>query len=148
MCRVFLLGILSQSMADFTPKTSQVPGSGQSADLWSNKGEGKLSVDVLDLGQEIVVIAPMAGAKQEAIEISVYNDIITIRGERHLPDLKNMAPEFIHTECYWGPFSRTIVLPAEVKSEQSRAEYRNGVLVVRVPKRATNAKIPVKIIEE
>ena len=135
-------------MAEFTQKIPFAPGSASGADLWSNKGEGKLSVDVLDMGQEIIVIAPMAGAKQEAIEISVHNDIITIRGERHLPDIKNSAPEFIHTECYWGPFSRTIVLPAEVKSEQSRAEYRNGVLVVRVPKRAVNAKIPVKIIEE
>ncbi len=133
-------------MAEFTQKMP-VNQSPAGPDLWSNKGEGKLSVDVLDAGQEIIVLAPMAGARQEAIEISVHNDIITIRGERHLPDLKTV-PEFIHTECYWGPFSRTIVLPAEVKSEQSRAEYRNGVLVVRIPKRAANAKIPVKIIEE
>lgn len=134
-------------MAEFTQKKPIESTLTPRSDLWSNKGEGKLTVDVLDAGQEIIVIAPMAGARQEAIEISVHNDIITIRGYRDLPDFKN-SPEFIHSECYWGPFSRTIVLPAEVKSEQSRAEYRNGILTVRIPKRITHATIPVKIIEE
>lgn len=132
---------ITQKIYDSQPDSAEV-------DLWSSQGgEGKLSVDVIDVGEEIVVLAPMAGARQDAIEVFVHNDIITIRGQRDLP-LPSLVKEIIHTECYWGAFSRTVVLPAEVKAEQARAEYKNGVLTVRIPKRSINAKIPIKIIEE
>ena len=135
-------------MAKITQKNLDSQPSSAEVDLWSSQGgEGKLTVDVIDVGAEIIVLAPMAGAKQEAIEVFVHNDIITIRGERVL-NLAGNVRTIIHSECYWGTFSRTVVLPAEVKSEQARAEYKNGVLTVRIPKRAVNAKIPIKIIEE
>ena len=90
----------------------------------------------------------IAGARLEAIEVFAHNDIITIRGRRDAPIAVEDGVEFIHTECFWGPFSRTIVLPAEIKAEQARAEYKNGVLTIRIPKRKVDTKISVKIIEE
>lgn len=136
-------------MANFNQKTSDSANTVSGPDFWSaNPSEGKLAVDVLDAGAEIIVLAPMAGASQNSIEVSVHNDIITIRGERQIPYSSPEAAEFVHTECYWGAFSRTVILPTEVKSEQARAEYKNGVLVVRIPKRTLKTKIPVKIIEE
>lgn len=116
---------------------------------WANtEAEGKLSVDVLQTGEAIFIITTMAGAKLEAIEVFAHNDVVTIRGRRDLPALPEGEKEIIHSECFWGPFSRTIVLPAEVKAEQARAEYKNGVLTIRIPKRKVDTKIPVKIIEE
>ncbi len=130
-------------MAELSKKNSFPTG-----DDWSaHQPEGKLAVDVLETAKEIIVVAPVAGADYEAIEIFTHHDIITIRGQRQVPIVPSGA-NYIHEECFWGPFSRTVVLPTEVKSEQARAEYKNGILTITVPKRITNTKIPVKIIEE
>ncbi|OGH64103.1 MAG: hypothetical protein A2821_02335 [Candidatus Magasanikbacteria bacterium RIFCSPHIGHO2_01_FULL_41_23] len=116
---------------------------------WSTaETEGKLAVDVIETETSIIVITTIAGARLEAIEVFAHNDIITIRGRRDAPIAVEDGVEFIHTECFWGPFSRTIVLPAEIKAEQARAEYKNGVLTIRIPKRKVDTKISVKIIEE
>lgn len=132
-----------QSMAQLSKKNSFSAG-----DDWSgHQPEGKLAVDVLETAKEIIVVAPIAGADYEAIEIFTHHDIITIRGQRQSPAIPSGSTH-IHEECFWGPFSRTVVLPTEVKSEQARAEYKNGILTIIVPKRITNTKIPVKIIEE
>lgn len=119
----------------------------QDSDWTSSQPEGKLSVDVLETDKDIIVVAPVAGADYDAIEIFTHHDIITIRGQRQLPVVPKDSV-YIHEECFWGPFSRTVVLPAEVKAEQARAEYKNGILTITVPKQIANTKIPVKIIED
>lgn len=110
--------------------------------------EGKLSVDVAETDKEIMIASTMAGATFDAIDVNVHNDILTIRGNRHSPLAQHADAAMVHAECFWGSFSRTIILPAEVKAEQARAEYRNGVLTVIIPKRKMDAKIKVKIVEE
>lgn len=130
-------------MAQLSKKTS-FP---QEDDWSAHQPEGKLAVDVLETTKEIIVVAAVAGADYEAIEIFTHHDIITIRGQRQAPKVPSDSV-YIHEECFWGPFSRTVVLPTEVKSEQAQAEYKNGILTITVPKRITNTKIPVKIIEE
>ena len=87
--------------------------------------EGQLSVDVAQTDREVIVIAPMAGCKPENLELHLHNDVLTIRGERQIALEPNA--EYFYRECYWGKFSRTIVLPVEVKSEMTRAEFKNGV---------------------
>jgi HSP20 family protein len=54
---------------------------------------------------------------------------------------------FLYQECYWGGFSRTIVLPTEVKSELARAEYKYGVLTIRLPKHRHDSQIQIDVIE-
>lgn len=108
--------------------------------------EGQLSVDVLETDSDLIVVATMAGTRPEDIELHLHNDCLTIRGERHPPS--DAAQNYFYQECYWGRFSRTIVLPAEVKSELVRSEYRWGVLVVHLPKAAATATIPLMVVEE
>jgi HSP20 family protein len=116
---------------------------------WSStEAEGKLAVDVAENDAAVFVVATVAGAHLDSIEVFAHNDIVTIRGRRNVPALPSTDLEFIHQECFWGPFSRTIVLPSEVKAEQARAEYKNGVLTILIPKRKVDTKIAVKIIEE
>src|SRR3989339_141506 len=105
--------------------------------------EGKLAVDVLQTMEEIVIIAPMAGVAPKEIELHLHNDLLTIRGERFSP-----APtdaEHFYQECYWGKFSRTIILPTEVRYELAQAQYKNGVLMVRLQKRAQKNEIPILV---
>lgn len=115
-------------------------------DWMQEQVEGQLAVDVAQSDQEIFVVSTLAGALVEKIQVFIHNDLLTIKGERISP-LKN-NPDLIHNECFWGKFSRTVVLPAEVKADLSTAEYKNGVLTIRVPKQHTDAKVPIVVIDD
>jgi HSP20 family molecular chaperone IbpA len=106
--------------------------------------EGELSVDVFETENEIIVQSTIAGAKTENLEISFHNDMLTIRGSRQHEIPKN--GRLLWGECYWGPFSRSIILPAEVKGDEATAILRSGVLNVILPKRVRGT-IPVEEIE-
>jgi len=110
--------------------------------------EGKLAVDVAQNDTHVFVISTMAGSVPERIEVYVHNDLLTVRGERSSPMNKKKNIEYFFQECFWGTFSRTIVLPTDVKGDLAKAEYRNGILIVSIPKRHVDAKIPVVIVEE
>lgn len=108
--------------------------------------EGQLTIDVINTPTDIIVVAPMAGARPENIELHLHSDVLTVRGER-----KHAAPEaseFFYKECYWGKFSRTVVLPTEVQAEMARAEYKNGVLTIILPKKQTDNRIPIMVVDE
>lgn len=110
--------------------------------------EGELAVDIAENDREVLIVSTVAGSVSNKLEVSVHGDLLTIRGYRPSP-LANMREiSYIHQECFWGKFSRTIVLPVDVQGDLARASYQNGVLTVRIPKRAGSAKIPVTIVDE
>ncbi len=102
--------------------------------------EGKLSVDVAETADTLIISAPMAGTPSANIELHLHNDLLTIRGERPSPIPEDAR--YFHHECYWGKFSRTVVLPSDVRVEMAEAEYRHGVLTIRLPKVVINSNIP------
>lgn len=108
--------------------------------------EGQLTVDVAETPSELIIVAPMAGAAADSVELHLHSDLLTIRGTRRSP--VPLDAEFHFAECYWGKFSRSIVLPVDVHLEMARAEYRLGLLVVRLPKIKTDQTIPITIVEE
>lgn len=108
--------------------------------------EGELAIDVVQTGDEVMIVAPMPGCRMDNIELHLHNDVLTIRGERKSP--YGPEAEFFYQECYWGKFSRTIVLPMEVKVEMARAEFKNGILTVSLPKTKSDGRIAIEIIEE
>jgi HSP20 family protein len=108
--------------------------------------EGQLSVDVAQTDNAVIVIAPMAGCRAENLELHLHNDVLTIRGERQIA--LEPGAEYFYRECYWGKFSRTIVLPVEIKAEMTQAEFKNGVLRIVLPKANTTGSIPIVIVEE
>lgn len=94
--------------------------------------EGKLSVDVYLEEKNVVVISAIAGVKPADIEIVVDKDILTIKGKREKEkdaDKRN----YLHQECFWGSFSRTILLPSEVKTDTIKANFKNGILSIILP---------------
>jgi len=120
----------------------------QERDWQVDHQEGQLSVDVSETTKDLVIISPMAGAETNKIEVYIHNDLLTIRGYRPVPTVNNEITNRFYTECFWGSFSRTVVLPIDIKADLAQAEYNNGVLIVRVPKQRLQAKIPVMIVEE
>lgn len=128
---------------------SAVPSSFRPPENWHEApSEGQLAVDVADDGANIVVISTMAGAERDRIEVYVHNDLLTIRGSRQSPLAGGENVQYFCQECFWGIFSRTIVLPEHVKGDLARAEYKGGVLTVRIPKQRAQARIPITVIDE
>ncbi len=97
--------------------------------------DGQLAIDVYQTPTDIIIRAPIAGvARAEDIEIHIAHDVVTIRGERK-PDTKVADSDYLYQECYWGKFSRSVVLPQEVDAEAAVANFsRNGILSLRLPK--------------
>jgi len=95
--------------------------------------QGELAVDVYQTDTEIIIQSTIAGVKAEDLDISVENDTITISGER-----KNITEDkgknYFYQECFWGAFSRQIILPEEVDGSQAKATMKEGVFTLRLPK--------------
>lgn len=109
--------------------------------------EGQLSVDVYQTTDEIVIKSTIAGVKSEDLEVTINNDMVTIKGKRE--DEKEVKEDnYFYQECYWGGFSRSIILPVEVKAEESKAQLKNGVLTIRLPKAKKSKAVSVKISGE
>lgn len=100
---------------------------------WHNEVEGQLTVDVYQTPNEVVVKSTIAGVTIDDLDISITNDMVTVRGERK-KDEEVPAQDYFHQECYWGPFSRSIILPMDVDSENASAAFKNGILTIRLPK--------------
>ncbi len=109
--------------------------------------EGQLAIDMGETKDELVVVSTIAGAKPEDISINIDGDTLTIRGQRS-SSFDGNDHDYFYKECYWGWFSRSIVLPVDVKGDEAEAEFHNGLLTVRVPKATWRKSVPIHIVEE
>ena len=95
--------------------------------------EGQLTIDVYQTEDDIVIKSTIAGVKPEDLDVNINNDMVTIRGERVQGE--EIDPEdYYYQECYWGPFSRSVILPVEIIAEKAEATMKNGILTLRLPK--------------
>ena len=108
--------------------------------------EGQLVVDVYETENEVVIQSAIAGVEPEDLDISIEKDMVSIRGERKETMEKNKK-NYFYKECYWGRFSKEIILPAEVDNSRADAKMKNGIITIRLPKieRERKRKIFVKI---
>jgi HSP20 family protein len=140
---------MSSSPLDYTDNASELEvlfSEGEMGGVNPHETEGQLSVDVAQTDEELIVVATLSGTLPDQVSLHLQNDVLTIRGERHSP--VPLGAEYFYEECYWGKFSRTIVLPVDVKAELARSEYRNGVLTIHLPKAKPSNTIPIYVVEE
>lgn len=107
--------------------------------------EGQLAIDVYETNGNLVVQSTIAGIKSEDLDITIENDLVTIRGKRNQPtEAENR--NYFYQECYWGSFSRQVILPEEVDGSKAEAKMKDGVLTLTIPKiqRKKKKKIIVK----
>ncbi|MCD6500476.1 Hsp20/alpha crystallin family protein [bacterium] len=97
------------------------------------KVEGQLAVDVYQSENEFCIQAPIAGVEAEDIDISIENEMLIIKGERKEPE-KEREKNYFYQECYWGPFSRQIILPEDVDTQRIKAYLRKGILTIKIPR--------------
>lgn len=92
------------------------------------------AIDVFETDSEIVVLVELAGVSEDEIEVTVHQDILTIRGIRK--DIKRgIKRTYSRMEILWGPFERNVTLSANVNADEIKAFYEAGILEVVFPKR-------------
>jgi HSP20 family protein len=97
------------------------------------EGEWSPSVDVAEKDGEIVVTAELPGVTKDDVDITITNDILTVKGEKK--EEKEVKKENYHrVERSYGSFQRAIPLPTGVKGDEAKANYKDGVLRIIVPK--------------
>ena len=118
-------------------------------EFFDQEYEGQLAVDVYQSNGDIIVKSTIAGVKPENLDITVNSDMVTIKGTRAQDD-EVSEDNFYYKECYWGGFSRSVILPEEIKPDKAKAEIQNGVLTITMPKLKgkSTAKVQVKEIED
>ncbi|MCD6284162.1 Hsp20/alpha crystallin family protein [bacterium] len=109
------------------------------------EAEGQLTIDVYQTTNDIVIKSTIAGVKPEDLDISITNDMVTIKGRRD-KDEKVKPEDYYYQECYWGPFSRSVILPVDIEADKAKATMKNGILTIRLPKaeKVKTRKIVVK----
>lgn len=100
---------------------------------WPSTEEGQLTIDVYQTDTDIVIKSTIAGVKSDDIDISVAENMITIKGKR-ARDEKVNPENYYYQELYWGPFSRSVILPIDVDTDKIRASLKDGILTIRLPK--------------
>jgi len=107
------------------------------------RSEGQLAVDVIETREAIIIRSAIAGVKPEDLDIHVTTDLVTIRGEREAQKEYHAATAHFE-ECFWGAFSRSIVLPHLVKPDEADASFKNGVLTLTIPKASGEMRVRVR----
>ncbi len=95
--------------------------------------EGQLMVDFYQTDKNLIIRTAIAGIKPEELEISIEKDLVKIRGERKAEKEESNA-NYFYQECWWGAFSREVILPAEVDPDRAEAVMKDGVLTIKMPK--------------
>ena len=113
---------------------------------FDDEGEGQLAIDVYQTKDTLVIEAPIAGViSAENLDVSITNESVTIRGKRER-EARVKEDDYFYQECYWGRFSRSIILPQEIDPEKAEATIKNGILTIKLPKlqRQKSKKLRVK----
>lgn len=115
---------------------------------WPPEEEGQLTIDVYQTESDIVIKSTIAGVKSEDIDVTIANDMITIKGLRR-QDESMPQENYYYQELYWGPFSRSVILPIDVDTDKVKASIKNGILTIKLPKieKAKTKTIRVREVE-
>ena len=109
-----------------------------------DNADGQLTIDVYQTDNDIVIKSTIAGVKPEDLDVSINNDMVSIRGERKNEEIVEHG-NYYYQECYWGSFSRSVLLPVDVIPEKADAALKNGILTIRLPKADTTKTKKIQV---
>jgi len=95
--------------------------------------EGKLMIDVYQTESEFCLETPIAGIELKDIEVFTQQGMLVIKGKREKLNAKKERKYFFQ-ECYWGPFSRKILLPDNLEIKKMKVNLEKGILTIKIPK--------------
>jgi HSP20 family protein len=102
------------------------------------------AVDIYENENALVLKADLPDLDEKDLDIRVENNMLTVKGERQF-EQKVKEENYLRIERTYGAFSRSFSLPNTVNTEAIKAEYKNGVLTVELPKRAESKPKQVKV---
>ena len=111
------------------------------------RGAWAPSVDIYENKDQIVLEAELPGMKQEDFDLTIENNVITLRGERRF-EKTDESDNYHRVERSYGAFTRSFTLPQTVSADEARAEYSNGVLRVTLPKREETKSRRIEVTGE
>ncbi len=108
--------------------------------------EGHLTIDVYQTAENIVIESTIAGINSDDLDISITPESVTIKGSRQKKE-KVKKDDYLYQECFWGKFSRSIILPQEIDPDKSQATLKDGILKIVLPKvsKTKSKKVRVKL---
>jgi len=106
--------------------------------------EGQLTVDVFQDDQNIYIQSTIAGIDEDDLDVSITNDMVTIKGARKKTGNVS-SDQYFYREIFWGNFSRSIILPEQIDSDSAVADFKNGILTIKLPKKAAKGERKLKI---
>jgi HSP20 family protein len=122
-----------------------LPGSrGEEKDLMTHTWAP--SVDIYETENEVVLSAEIPGVDEKDVEIKVEDNNLTLRGERKF-EKETKEENYHRVERSYGSFFRSFALPSYIDQDRIEAEHENGVLKIRMPKRAELKPRKVKIVK-
>ena len=98
-----------------------------------------MKLDVKEADKEFTVLADIPGVKKEDIAVEVEGDTVSVRAEVKQEKEEKKGEKIVHSERSYGMVSRTFSLPVEVDAQAVKAEYKDGVLKLTLPKKANGA---------
>ena len=102
------------------------------------------AVDVYETDKDIILSAELPGVEQEDIDLSIYDNVLTLKGDRRFE--KDVKQENYHRiERNYGHYCRRFTMPCDVDSDNITASFKAGVLTVGIPKKASSRKVHVKV---
>jgi HSP20 family protein len=117
---------------------AHMSGSGEKGLGWSP------SVDISETDQEYLIRASLPAVKKEDVNVTVEDGMLTVSGERRQKQ-EQQDEKFHKIENFYGSFSRSFSLPEGTDASAIRAESKDGVLTIHVPKIKAEAKRPTTI---
>ena len=108
-------------------------------------GSGEARSDVVETDDHVEVSVELPGMEMKDIEVSVTDDMMTIKGEKKIERQEDKKGYYLSERSY-GAIYRTIPLPPGVDGEKAEASFKNGVLTIRLPQ-TPEAQAKVKRIE-
>ncbi len=117
----------------------------ENGEEWMSDFEGQLNIDMYQTKDNVIIKSTIAGVRPEDIDITVANDMVTVKGTRKKEEAISQD-DYFYQECYWGNFSRSVIIPVDIDSEEIEADLKDGILTVIIPKaaKAKTKKVKVK----
>ena len=103
------------------PSTSELP-------------TAQIALDIIETRTSMIIIAPIAGVALEDIDITLSKNILTISWERQEPEIAEEVEKTLLSECFFGLFSRSVILPENLEYTKIAAEMQDNLLTIRIPK--------------
>ena len=103
------------------PSTSELP-------------TAQIALDIVETRTSMIIIAPIAGVALENIDITLSKNILTISWERQEPEISEDVEKTLLSECFFGLFSRSVILPENLEYTKISAEMQDNLLTIRIPK--------------